>query len=51
MFEEAVADKPDYVLPIVITFVGNFFLQDSADGNHGGKRVAEEKELQKELPA
>jgi len=36
MFEEAVADEPHDVLPVVITLVSNFFLQDGTDGNHRG---------------
>src|SRR5438067_9620051 len=51
MFEEAVADEPRDVLPVVIPLVGNLFLQDGADGNHGGKRIPEDEELQKEFAA
>ncbi len=51
MLEEAVADEPHYVLPVGIPLVGDPFLQDRADGNHGGKRIAEDEELQKKFAA
>src|SRR5216683_3954909 len=51
MFEEAIADKTDYVLPVVIPLVGNFFLQDGADGDHRRKRIPEYEELQEKFPA
>ena len=51
MFEEAVADEPHHVLPVVVPLVSDFFLQDRADGNHGGKRIPEDEELQKEFAA
>ena len=51
MFEETVADQPHDVLPVVVPLVGDFFLQDRADGNHGGKRIPEDEELQKEFAA
>src|SRR5260370_41075768 len=51
MFEEAVADKPDYVLPVVVPLVGNFFLQNGTDGDHRRKRIPEYEELQEKFPA
>ena len=51
MFEEAVAHEPDDVLPVAVPFVGDFFLQYGADGNHRGKGIPEDQELQKKLPA
>src|SRR5882762_914063 len=51
MFKKTVADQPHHILPIVVTFVGDFLLQHSANGNHGGKRVSEKKKLQKESAA
>src|SRR5690242_15589332 len=51
MFEVAVADQPHHVLPVVVSLIGDLFLQDRADGNHGGKRLTEDEELQKEFAA
>jgi hypothetical protein len=51
MFEQAVADQPRDVLPVVKPLIGNLFLQDRANGNHGGKRIPEDEELQKKLAA
>src|SRR5260370_17130779 len=51
MFEEAVADQPDYVLPVVVPLVGNFLLQDGTDGDHRRKRIPEYEELQEKFPA
>ena len=51
MFEEAVTHEPPDVLPVIITFVGNFFLQHGANGNHRRKCVSEDQELQKKFPA
>src|ERR1700757_1722030 len=51
MFQKAVTDEPRDILPVVISFVGEFFLQDRADGNHRRKSVPEKQELEKELSA
>ena len=51
MLEEAVADEPDYILPIVVPLVGDFFLQDRADGDYRGKRIPEYQELQEKFAA
>ena len=51
MLEEAVADEPHHVLPVVVPLVGDLFLQDRADGDHGGKRMTEDEKLQKEFMA
>src|SRR5882672_10009736 len=51
MFEEAVANEPYDVLPVVIALVGNFFLQDGTDGDHRRKRIPEYEELQEKFPA
>jgi len=41
VFEEAVTHEPDHILPVVIPFVGELFLQHRADGNDRGKGIAE----------
>src|SRR5947209_10007632 len=46
-FQEAVGHQPRYILPVIISFVSNFFLQHSANRNHSGKSIAKEHELQK----
>src|SRR5260370_5248350 len=51
MLEETIADEPRHVLPIVIPLVGDLFLQDRADGNHGCKGISEDQELQKKFAA
>src|SRR5438094_599918 len=51
MFQEAVADEPDHVLPIVVSFVSQFFLQHGTNGNHRCERIPEEEKLQTECPA
>jgi len=45
---EAVAHQPRHGLASRYNrFVGDLFLQDRADGNHGGKRIPEDEELKK----
>ena len=39
MLEEAVADEPRYILPVVVTFVSNLFLQNRADGDDPHTRI------------
>src|SRR5712671_66763 len=51
VFQEAVADEPSHVLPIVVPFVSQFFLQHGTNGNHRGKRIPKEEKLQTECPA
>src|SRR5216684_2888837 len=51
MFEKAVADQTDHVLPVVITFVGDFFLQHGTDGYYRRERISEKQELQKKRAA
>ena len=51
MLQEAVADQPRYVLPVVVPLVGDLFLQHGADGNDRSKSVAKEQELQEEFTA
>src|SRR5260370_17486019 len=51
MFEEAVADEPHDISPVVIALVGDLFLEHGANGNHDGKRIAEYQELQEKFPA
>src|SRR2546430_13327401 len=51
MFQEAVADEPDHVLPIVLSFVSQFFLQHGTNGNHRCERIPKEEKLQTECPA
>ena len=51
VFEEAVAHEPNNILPIVVPFVSQFFLQHRTDGNEGCKSIAEKHELKKETPA
>ena len=51
MFEEAIAYETDHVFPVVIALVGDFLLQDGADGNHRGEGITENQELQKEFAA
>src|ERR1700722_7653555 len=51
VFEETVGDQSGNILPIVISFVGQFFLQHRADGNHCGKPIPKDHELKKECPA
>src|ERR1700751_5958107 len=48
MLQEAVAQQPSYILPVVVTLVRHFFLQDRPNGNHGRKRIAEKQKLKKE---
>src|SRR5712664_801282 len=45
MFEKTVADQAHHVLPIVITFVGDFFLQHRPDGDNRCEGVSEQQEL------
>src|SRR6266852_4162101 len=51
MLEKTVADQPHHILPIVITFVGDFFLQHRPDGDNRCEGVSEQQELQKERAA
>src|SRR6267143_6271552 len=51
MFEKTVADQPHHVLPVVIAFVGDFFLQHRPDGDDRCEGVSEQQELQKERAA
>src|SRR5712691_4967448 len=51
VFQEAVAHQPGHILPIVISFVGQFFLQHRTDRNHRRKPIPEQHELKKECPA
>ena len=51
MFEEAVADEPSHILPIVVSLVSQFLLQHVTNGNHRCKRISEEEKLQTEHPA
>src|SRR5713226_4908252 len=51
VFEEAVTHQPDHILPVVIPFVGELFLQHGPDGNDRGKGIAENHKLQKKFPA
>src|SRR6266849_5308167 len=51
MFEKTVADQAHHVLPVVITFVGDFFLQHRPDGDYRCECVSEQQELQKKCAA
>src|ERR1700732_2120970 len=39
MLEKTVADQTHHVLPVVIAFVSDFFLQHGPDGNYSGECV------------
>src|SRR5882762_2533828 len=51
MLEEAVADEPRYILPVVVALVGNLFLQNGTYGDHCGKRIPEYEEFEEKFPA
>src|SRR5712692_8742091 len=51
MFQKAATHEPRYILPVVVPFVGDFLLQDRADGNQRGKGIPEKQELHEEFPA
>ena len=51
MFQEAVGDEPSHILPIVVSLVSQFLLQNGTNGNHRCKRIPEEEKLQTECPA
>jgi hypothetical protein len=51
VLQEAVTDQPHYVLPVIVAFVRDFFLQDGADRNHGSKGIPEDQKLQKKFAA
>src|SRR5260221_2439036 len=50
VFQEAVAYEPGHILPIVVSFVSQFFLQHGPDRDHRRKRIPEEEELQTQCP-
>src|SRR5260370_31043438 len=48
MFQEAIADEPRDILPIVVAFVSQFLLKHGANGNDCCERISEDDKLQKE---
>src|SRR5258708_14102865 len=48
MFQEAIADEPRDILPIVVAFISQLLLKHGANGNHCGERIPEDDKLHKE---
>src|SRR5260370_29687449 len=48
MLQEAIADEPGDILPIVVAFVSQFLLEYGTNGNHCRESIAEDHELKKE---
>jgi hypothetical protein len=51
MLKKTVTDETRYVLPLVVSQICQFLLQDGTNRNNGSKRVSKKQKLEKELPA